>query len=353
MSPKLSAALSQVLIFGAGLAAMAYNIYQQKKNPDYEALKVQAHYVYLSLPALLSGTLAGVYLGKLLPNILQMLLLFFICTFGSYTILTRAVRTFKAESEAMARGRDTLAKPTSTTPAAQALGNGGKGPVPLEETTVEVTGTAETREAEGMRTAKNLSKFVLAFLFGTFFLLFIKGGKGMKSIFGVKPCGAAFWVLVLAQIVGQLALSLYYSPKEWVFILKSWGIGIATTMSGASPGVLQNPLMMAYGLSPLHSTPVSVITTFVTASVSALDFLFGGVVPFGYVFASGITFAGSITGMIGIAAVIKKTGRPSLLIFVLGVMAGLGGLTVLMSGISGAFASIKNGDNPLAFEITC
>ena len=354
MQTKYAVALSQVLITGAASASILFSINKQLNNRDDEGLRVQAHYVFLSLPPLLSGTLVGIYMGKLLPGILQMLALFFICSYGSYSILKKALKTYNEETAA-------LTKPASSGTVLGAL-----------PSSASATGHVQLPEEEGKEVVKTTPKmlstigeelppldirkfviFMAVFFFGTILLTFMKGGKGSSSILGVSPCGFWFWLIVLLQVSAELGASLYYSPKEYKFILQSWGIGIITTMTGASPGVLQNPLMMSYGLSPVYSTPISVITTFITASTSALDYLMSGVLPFWVVFLSIITFCGSIAGMTGVSWLINKTGRPSIIIFLLGVMAGLGGLTVLLSGATGTWNAIKNGDNPLYVELTC
>ena len=351
LNTKQAAALSQILISGAATASIMFNIWQQLLKRDEDALRIQAHYIYLSLPALLSGTLTGVYLGKLLPNILQMLALFGICSYGSYSIIKRAMKTYQEESAALRAS----GAPTSQV---EKVGN----PSLSEPMHVELVERSRDPPVRKLSSAgaelpslniKMFVGFISALFIGTVFLTIIKGGKGLRSIFGVRPCGGVFFSIVIVQILVEIGIALYYAPKEYRFILESWVIGVITTMTGASPGILQNPLMMSKGLSPVHSTPISVIITFLTASTSSLDYLMGGIVPFWMVFLSSITFAGSIAGMTGITYLIKKTGRPSLIIFLLGVMAAIGGFTVLLAGITGAFASIKNGDNPLSFEITC
>ena len=380
LTSKQASALSQILITGAATASILFNVRQQINNPNPEALRIQAHYIYLSLPALLSGTLAGVYLGNLLPNILQMLALFLICSYGSFSIYKKAVKSYHDETATLKQktGNVELQDPkdlslfasssnypdkvesATTTSSASVLGNTtaremtNQSP-PISST--DHTPIARQLSISGVEVPPvNIRLFLIfiaVFFFGTIFLTLVKGGKSMKSIIGVSPCGFWFFLIVIIQILLELGVAVYYCPREIRFILESWFIGVITTMTGASPGILQNPLMMSKGLSPVQSTPISVITTFLTASTSSLDYLMGGVVPFWMVFLSGITFAGSIAGMTGITFAIQKTGRPSVIIFLLAGMAAVAALTVLISGITGAFAAIKNGDSPLSFELTC
>jgi uncharacterized membrane protein YfcA len=374
LSSKVAVGLTQILMCGGSIAAciMISKRWRSSLSVSSQNIRTVMKYVHVLLPALLSGTICGVYVSKLLPPVIQMLSLFAVCCYGSYTILNRAIITFKKESEEFSQNSKNI-RPEP--PASKPMGKwseleeprsaGGRltvgesslaaaaaaaAEIELQSTQQPKQEPAALKEEELISFAKTVAAYVLA----TFLLILIKGSKGVPSIIGISSCGSLFWIIVLLQIaiLGHIAwTSAEENDRE--LLVKAWIVGLITRATGAAPGVLANPLMMAYGINPGHVAEISTIITFVTTAVSSVDFILSGLIPFPYMFLSFSTFVGAIFGVHAVSAIVQKTGRPSILIFLLGILALIGAFSVFAAVISGTMHKIRTGDRLLEFEHTC
>ena len=93
-----SSALSQVLITGSALGSILFQLLWQMRFPE-EPMLAQPYYVVLMLPALLSGSLIGVYLSNLFPAVVCLMVLVCLCAVSSVLILKKGFETYGKENK--------------------------------------------------------------------------------------------------------------------------------------------------------------------------------------------------------------------------------------------------------------
>ena len=93
---------------------------------------------------------------------------------------------------------------------------------------------------------------------------------------------------------------------------------------GIGGGLVLGPMLLEMGINPIISTATSNFLVLFTSSSTSLQFIIMGMMNFDYGFACTIcsTF-GSLIGTLIIQKLLKKTGRPSILIFTLGMVLGI------------------------------
>ena len=144
-----------------------------------------------------------------------------------------------------------------------------------------------------------------------------------------------------------------FSVKEYRLILLTWFTGVVATISGASGGILLNPVLLSRGLDPQQASATSTIIMFVMASCSALEFLLSGKVAPILSTMMLATLGGSVIGMTVVTLLIKKLGRQSILVFLLGGLVVVGGGMLVYIGINDVIGNYKDGINPFELEALC
>lgn len=97
--------------------------------------------------------------------------------------------------------------------------------------------------------------------------------------------------------------------------------GVLAGVLGIGGGLVLGPMLLEMGIHPIISTATSNFLVLFTSSSTTIQFLFMGMmnVKYGFICTIGSTI-GSLCGTIIIQKMVKKYGRPSILIFVLGLV---------------------------------
>ena len=95
-SPKHAIPLSNVTVFGGGLANTLLNV--SKRHPLADRPLVDWDLILVMEPLTIAGALIGAILNKLLPEAILVISLVALLSFTSYTTLKQAVKMYKAES---------------------------------------------------------------------------------------------------------------------------------------------------------------------------------------------------------------------------------------------------------------
>jgi uncharacterized membrane protein YfcA len=134
------------------------------------------------------------------------------------------------------------------------------------------------------------------------------------------------------------------------------------TQIGIGGGMILGPLMLVMGMHPRVSTATTATMIVLTSSSVAILFITSGLVPWEYaVCYFCVSFAGAYIGKTYIDGYVKKTGKASLLIFLLATIiafATVGTSYIVFSQLADAnwcfagfnqFCKISHGDK----EVTC
>lgn len=185
--------------------------------------------------------------------------------------------------------------------------------------------------------------FVLANIALSLILTFLRGGKGMESIIGMKKCSGLEWQIfsVYFILVGVLAFYGSYSVlktqkiKERIkwkfhacekkftskFILKcnfyGFAIGIISANVGIGGGLVITPLLLSYDYLPVVVSYTGMYMVVVNKIVSTTVFLLSGNMPIDYMLVIGsCLICGVAITELKLGQYIKKVGRPSIITFI-------------------------------------
>jgi len=199
---------------------------------------------------------------------------------------------------------------------------------------------------------------------GLLLLTLFKGGKGVESLVGITCASPWYGVLIALQFTWMFAFALYYGLKlvskqkarvavRYPYLpddpiwdtasLRFYGAftfvaGVIAGLIGIGGGMVLGPLMLVMGIHPRVSSATTATMIVLTSSSVAVIFVTSGLVPWSYaVFYFFVCFAGALVGKSMIDGYIKKTGRASLLIFILATIiafATLGCFVILLTRLA-------------------
>ena len=191
--------LSIATVFGASLTSF-FTSYIWQKHPHVPHRPVIAYDAALVLlPSTLLGSTAGVFLNKICPNWLIVVLLVALCAFSGKRTLDKALKTRAKESGAAAY----KAVPSQEEPAGaelqtisqqDALAAGEKLGVPVDEKALAAEIARESRFPWGSMAL--LGRTWLAVMA----LSMLKGGHGAPSLLGVTCGTLGYWLVVLLNV---------------------------------------------------------------------------------------------------------------------------------------------------------
>jgi uncharacterized membrane protein YfcA len=349
---KQAAALSQWLIFGSSLASVLFLLYQQHKTKSES--KIQAKYIYFMLPAVISGSTIGVLIAKVIPTIFQTAVLAGMCFFATTSIFKKAQALYKAESQPSPSGEGNM-KPEESAPKPPVdpvtLGNKS-----MEEGTPTVSHIPSTAHSL-LFTSPERRLFlyiVLIFLLNVFFL-FLRGSSRTTSIAKIEYCGTGYWGLYALQIFLFALIALIIAPKQIrmsSIVILTGAIG---AMSGIGGGLILNPLLLRESLTPQRTTATVIVVVTVTSLTSSIDFFLNSdLIRIKHLYFICFSFIGSVIGMTLVTEMVRRTGRQSYIVFILGSLVACGGTLTACLGLIGIIEDISNHENPFTrFKSPC
>jgi hypothetical protein len=182
---------------------------------------------------------------------------------------------------------------------------------------------------------------------GLLVLTILLGGQGVDSPLGITCQSRWYLVLMTAQFIWMLMFAVVYGIKllsdqtarravdypylhddvVWdIAALRFFGIatllgGVVAGLIGIGGGMVLGPLMLVRNVPPTVASATTATMMVLTSSSVAIIFCTSGLVPWTYAAVlSGTCLIGSLIGKSTIDNYVKKTGRPSLLIWILAVI---------------------------------
>ena len=181
---------------------------------------------------------------------------------------------------------------------------------------------------------------ILGILIISVTVVFLRGGKGLESVIGVKKCENLDWIIfasygvlvLIFLILGDLVVlkeqktkeqcAWEYHPDEKIFnkasILKfnltGIVVGIISVILGIGGGMITNPVLMSQGFPPQVISFTGMYMIMVNKIVAAVIFLFAGMMLLQYLLSIGLVFGvGLVIVEWKIGQLIKKYGRQSII----------------------------------------
>jgi len=194
----------------------------------------------------------------------------------------------------------------------------------------------------------------------TLMLIFVRGGKGANSIFGVPYCGAVYWLVSTVAIVGLPVVSMlmlrrlvdeseekqscgYLFAEGDVVWTRKTGTklavatviaGIVAGLIGIGGGMVVGPILLELGFNPQVSSALTATNVLMSSSTVGMLVLMTGAAPIDEaLFFAAICFLGAYFGKNFLGKLIKRLGKTSLIIFILGGVIFLAILAVIGQGI--------------------
>ena len=185
---------------------------------------------------------------------------------------------------------------------------------------------------------------------GLILLTFFKGGKGVDSIIGITCQDAAYGVLIAIQFLWTLGFALFFalrlvkhqqekvavdypflphdvmwdSSKLRFYAFFTFLAGVVAGLIGIGGGMVLGPLMLVMGIHPRVSAATTATMIVLTSSSVAVLFVTAGLVPWEYaVFFFLTCLTGAYVGKKYIDGYVKRTGKASLLIWLLATIIAL------------------------------
>ncbi|KAF4695387.1 hypothetical protein FOZ60_004878 [Perkinsus olseni] len=342
---KNATAMSQGLIMSATVAKVLFSLHAQYTS-KHKSRVINLPYVVLMLPCMMVGGLIGVYIYSWLPVLIQLILYVITALFGSALSLLKGFRLCRAE---------TLAK-TQAKLEVENSNSGGQGS-PEELVLPPLLRPITRRKAIGCLAAV-LGVWILVIL-----SRLILGSSSTESVVGVPYCESLYWTLSAVVVVVLLMVPLLYalidrapgSSKAAITLSGSLlGIGFLAAVVGISGGIIITPLVMFMGLTPPQASGTGSVVILVNSSSLALSFGLGGFLPASSdLWIIALPFCGALTGDIILTKIMRRTGRTSILAFLLSSLAALGAVIVLITGIIKVVNESETGKNPLSTGSFC
>eukprot|EP00033_Pygsuia_biforma_P000326 GCRY01000399.1.p1 GENE.GCRY01000399.1~~GCRY01000399.1.p1 ORF type:complete len:613 (+),score=108.76 GCRY01000399.1:203-2041(+) len=207
-----------------------------------------------------------------------------------------------------------------------------------------------------------------------FLLLLLRGGKGASSVIGVDTCTAGYWTLVIlpfplfSAIVFVYGRRLYRRDATLTLPLKDiiiWtkrravmvpGVstfaGLVAGLFGVGGGTVIGPLLLELHFPADSSAATSSFCILFSSSSIVLQFFIDGLLTWDYAVVMFCVGAlGSLLGTRGLARLVKRSGRRSVIVLLISAMVSVSGVMLTINGVSKIKDSIDAG--ALGFNDPC
>lgn len=380
VGPKNAVPLSKSTIFGVALGN--FLLIGQERHPDSRVMRPLIDYdlAMFMNASLLLGTVFGVLLNSLLPDIVIIVLFMSLLSYNSYRTIRKGRRLREKEAKAAA-----AASAPGGAPSAE-VGS----MVEKEETKAKAEDSDEALEdargaamAEAKGRPSDLGelldaearllppeKFVYFFFTAAFITIYALFKEGV--IDGIPECSAGWWVwymlpipifAVIAFFIGRVILAPLHERRvragyeyldtdlKWDldtlkrFPLISFVAGVAAALLGIGGGMVLGPMMLDLGIMPQVVSATNGFLIILTASGSVVQYLANGRLHLEV--AAWFIMCGFFGGQVGsrvLKAVLKRTGRQSYVVLLLGSLIGISAVAMTGVGIVRVVDSVAGGD---------
>eukprot|EP00879_Flechtneria_rotunda_P020888 GHRR01021993.1.p1 GENE.GHRR01021993.1~~GHRR01021993.1.p1 ORF type:complete len:495 (+),score=150.04 GHRR01021993.1:450-1934(+) len=363
-SLKEATVLSQASIAAVSLASILFNL--PKRHPVYPASQTLINYeLCLTMtPALLLGVSIGVEFNRLFPTWLITTLLVCVLTYMSVRTTQKGLQQWHNETAQRQQDHQQGQQPQQDPLGTDSIGQG-------------LHSSRHQHPQQDSHTEKLATKrYPIHMLLGV--MLLWTGFAGLQLLRQhMQGTVTAYYAVVAAQVVFGAGCSLGFAyalapsgsaseqhaddiqqplihgnnsrsgnnppqpmqqpaaagmqPQRQnmvVLVVSMLKVALAGTMAGLlgiGGGMLMGPMLLASGVHPQSSAATSNILVFMSSSSAALAFLLVGRVKMEYAAAfCSVCGAASLAGLTVFGTLVRKSGRPSILVLLLAFIMGAG-----------------------------
>ncbi|KAL6622681.1 hypothetical protein ACP70R_032560 [Stipagrostis hirtigluma subsp. patula] len=348
---KTSTAFSTFMVTGGTLSNVLYTLFLRGSGGggsgggrpsliDYDVAVV-------SQPCLLLGVSTGVVCNVMFPEWLITALFSLFLALATFKTYGAGVRRWRAETAEMGRGAE----------------GGG-----IEDGAEEALRLGRSR-----RGCQWVDMVVLVTVWLCFFVmhLFI-GGEGAQGALNIEPCGIIYWVITVAQVPVAVAFTAWIGHhkrrrSQAVLVktskldaLPAYAFPVAALLTGAMSGLfgiggglLLNPVLLQIGVPPKTASATTMFMVLFCASMSMVQFIILGINGIASALLYAATcFVASIVGLVAIEGAIRRSGRSSLIVFMVAAVLALSAVVIACSGAVRVWAQYASG-HYMGFNLPC
>ena len=329
-------ALSQFTIIGSSIMPSLIKMFLKHPTMNKPVIDFDINTVIIS--PLLIGTTVGVIMNIVLPYWIITLTLIFLLAFLSIKTFQAGFRQFRKESVKVSENK-LISQ------------------VVHEEVSEELANILEKEQKR--LPVENL------LLIGSVYLIVIigsltKGSNKFKSVLGIDFCSAGYWLitavlmlilLAISYVCSRIIVSKYKHKVSAGYKFDSGDIkwemknckklnfagflaGFVGAIVGVGGALILSPVLITYNIRPEVMTATTSFMIVFTSTISALQFLIAGKIDIFYALWNLVfSLLGSALGVFGIAGIVVKYKRSSLITLTLGVFQVISGVVSLVYGI--------------------
>lgn len=410
-----AAALSQPIVVGASLAANSFNVAWQLRHPSNKLIDPEL--ALAAIPACLAGAMLGAFLNRALPEIVILALLLLTLAASFRNSVRKGMAMWKKESQTKVKSGDSPPDAVSPVPAPNVIGaEEGNAPhaasqdtphsdevsagalLPEDSDTPHSTFTmfpsgqddddaestmrrrgssaataslesggelsAKYPEPAASSTGTNASPVAekrawitwleLTGVWAIVLLaLLLRGGKGTPSIAGFEMCSFGYWLVTgLSLLFLGVAATLVRQPG--ISAILCCGVGVLSAIVGIGGGIILNPMLLSAGVEPMKTTATVTVMILMVCCSATTAFVLAGAIP---LLPMGIlsfsAFVGSLAGKSIVGWLVSRTGRSSILVFLLAGFMATGSLAVVIQGSMRIAEEVADFRSIMSFSDPC
>ncbi|KAF0686345.1 Aste57867_21847 [Aphanomyces stellatus] len=399
LNPKYAIPLSKATILGGAVATYWSNFREKHPNASRRPI-IDYALAGLMEPMTLIGTIGGVMANAMFPSWLILVLLILLLAFVTYRVTLKANKMYAKENQATPlllpindpmehanHERSVTQECIASTASVEDEPHYTEAP----ESTTASGNTAESIKRQDILDAEaNVFPFkscILPLLLCILAILteaLLRGGHGAASVVGIACGSALYWLLIVppAILLSHVAYGfakrllrrehLYdqyeiepvvgdvrWTPSTayWIFPLQSFIAGIAAALVGIGGGIVQGPVMLEHGVTPLVQSATASYMILYTSTSTTIQYTIAGQFPgalqYDYVlWYVGLGFLGGLMGKTVVEFLIRKTGRMSYFLYFLAINSACQAIAMGYIGIKGVVHDIHVG-NSMGFTGLC
>ncbi|KAJ3705382.1 hypothetical protein LUZ61_009087 [Rhynchospora tenuis] len=361
LSLKSATAFSTFMVTAVTLAKVIYTLcFMDKSLINYEI-------TLLSEPCMLLGASIGVLCNIMFPEwLITALFVVFLATSTAKTVQSGCKLWSKETEKERVRVEVEVE-------------------VEQRESGIEVPLLKDEREVKGTG-APNLVPWkdlmVLVMVWMCFFVLHVLiGDENGKGVINIKPCGVTYWLITLSQIpiaIGFTSYIMYAKRKKreqannvndtdtasvikhnleslpmYVFPVAAILTGVLSGLFGIGGGLLLNPVFLQIGVPPQTAAATSALMVSFSASMSMVQYILLGMTRINEaVMYAILCFVASIVGLVTMQRLVARSGRVSLVVFLVSALMVLSTVVITLFGVLDVWKQITNGDY-MGFKQLC
>ncbi|KAG1347288.1 sulfite exporter TauE/SafE family protein 5 [Cocos nucifera] len=342
---KSSTSYSAFMVTSGSLSNVLYNILFTSPGPGGKSL-INYEICLLSEPCMLLGVSIGVVCNVMFPEWLITALFAAFLASSTYKTCSAGFKCWRLETEEVRRGE------------AFRLERGGN-EVDEKEMEEPLLGGGAVG---GLRVPwKDLAVLLMIWL--CFFVLHVLlGDEAGKGVVNIKPCGVAYWLITLSQVPFAIVFTAYilYDKKKrrsqpqsqqdvdgkdvaaetkmealpmFVFPSAALFTGVLGGLFGIGGGLLINPVLLQIGIPPRITAATTTFIVLFSASMSMVQYAILGMKGIGQasIYAA-VSFVASALGLAVVEKAIEKSGRVSIIVFMVSMVMVLSTVSITCFG---------------------